>query len=376
MSEPAKILFRVFVKSFYKENFNSFLFLFTMMFFIVGNVDGAGIYEYHYSLVKGMLSSTAFLLLVFAVWFIYARKCAVFVADLISNPQYIFLQVINRLEKRRQLYLFIITAVWLLLPVLLYSVFIVYVGCDLHLYMPLMVALLYLLILLIATALGHLYLLNNFHTNYKSIFSLKNVIAGLIPSYRYYIILLRFVADKQKIIWVTIKIFTCGSLYLLALNNTDAHYDSKIVFLFFNFGVLANGIIIFRIREFEEEQLSFYHGLPVTLIKRFIQYLIVYFILLIPEFITAAILTPVHLTNDDAVSFYLCAYSIILLLNSVTFFEDLQLKEYIALFLPVFCLQYTLIILGGFVLMYIVFFILAILVFFTSWYKFERVITQ
>ncbi len=53
MTYPFKILFKSFVKTFYKENAGAFVFVFTMLFCIVSKVDGAGLYEYHYSLVTG-----------------------------------------------------------------------------------------------------------------------------------------------------------------------------------------------------------------------------------------------------------------------------------------------------------------------------------
>lgn len=376
MIEPVKILFRVIVKPFYKENFNTFLFVFIMMFFIVGNVDGAGIYQYHYSLVKGMLSSTPFLLLVFSVWFLYARKCAAFVSAIILHPQYIFLQELNRFSKGQQFFLLMTVAASLFLPILLYSIFIVYVGLDLQAYQPLFITLLFLFCLIMVTVMRHLHLLNNFHGKSTVLPALQVKTAALLSSSQYPFIILRFTVESEKMIWLMIKLFTCGVLYLLALNNTASHYDSKLVFLFFNFGILANGALVFRIRQFEEDRLSYYRSLPVTRLHRYAQYIFIYFILLIPEFITAFALTPVHLTYSDALGFSLCAFSLVLVLNSITFLCNLQIREYISLCVPVFCLQYAALVTGGFPLMYLLFFIAAPGIFFITYNSFEKIASQ
>ena len=57
MSQPGKILFKSFIRPFYKENAGVFIFVFMMMFFIVNKVDGAGLFEYHYSLILATLTS-------------------------------------------------------------------------------------------------------------------------------------------------------------------------------------------------------------------------------------------------------------------------------------------------------------------------------
>lgn len=368
MNNPAKILLQSFVKPFYRENAGTFVFVFTMMFCIVSKVDGAGLYEYHYSLATGMLKSNIFLLLVFFAWFLYARKYVAFVSDILLSPQYVFLQLFNQLSKSRRFQLFFIIETALLMPVLFYAVFVAFVGYEQHLYLPVLFAVVYLLLLCVIPAVWHVYLLDTMHT--KPIFSLQSLTLKFKLS-SYSIVLIRFVAGEQKMIWTAVKVFTCGIFYLIARNNTMTDYDSETVFLFFNFGILANGALLYRIRTFEETFLSFYRGLPVSLIKRFLHYLFVCFIFLIPEFITAAVLVPVHLHYADAVSFILCGLSLLLLMNSITFVQDFKMKDYIKILLSVFCIQCICLMTVGFVFLYLLFFVLAVVFFLHGYYKFE-----
>ena len=370
MKYQAKILFQSFVKPFYKENAGAFVFVFTMMFCIINKVDGAGVYEYHYSLVTGMLKSSIFLLSVFFIWFLYVRRFFVFVTDTIANPHYTFLHVYNLLDKSRRFRLFFMIETGLLMPVLLYTLFIIFVGFSQHLYLPVFAVICYLLLLCFVSAIWHVHLLTDKDRTIK--FSLQNLTEKSRLTSSYPAIVIKFIAAQQKMVWVGIKIFTCGILYLIARNNTVTDYETGTAFLFYNFGILANGVLVFRIREFEETYLSFYRGLPVSLLKRFLQYSFIYLISLVPEFITAIMLVPVHLHFTDGITFMLSGFSLLLLMNSITFLEDFKMKEYLKILLAVLCVQCIFLMTLGYVFLYLLFFFLAIIVFLNRYYKFDR----
>jgi hypothetical protein len=364
-----KTLFQSFVKPFYKENAGTFVFAFTMMFCIVSKVDGAGVYEYHYSLITGMFKSRVFLMIVLFAWFMYLRKCIVFVSKVIFNPRYSFLQVYNQLSPLKNFWLLFIVEIWLLMPVLLYTLFISFIGFKQHHYLTVALIVSYLLFLSVMAAIWHAHQLDNL--NKRGIFSFLNFNGkpGQLSSYHF--ILLQFISKNQIMVWTGIKIFTCGALYLIARNNSLTDYDISMPFLFYNFGILANGVIIFRIRAFEELYLSFYRSLPVSLIKRCLQYLVTYLILLIPEIVTAIALTPVHLYLRDAVNFILCGVGLSLLMNSITFI-DFKMKEYLKILLVFFCIECIFLMTVGFVFLYLFLLIAAVIIFFRRYYQFEQ----
>ncbi len=368
MKAPASLFFQSFVKPFYKENAGALVFMFAMMFFVVSTVDGAGLFAYHYSLVTAMLTSRIVLLLVFFIWFLYMRKCVVFVSDVIYNPQYSFLHIYNNLSKTRLFRLFLFVDALLLMPILLYALFIVYVGCDRHFYLITFVAVLYLLFLCISSSTWHVHVLDSLHK--REVFSLQNVTGKLKSSSSYPAILIQYIIDEHKVIWISVKVFTCGVLYLILHHNSSLNYDTIIAFLFFNFGIHANSVLLYNIRRFEETYLPFYRSLPITILRRWLQYLLVYFIVLLPEFITIFLLSPTHLYYTDAVSFFLCAYSLLLLINSISFLTDFSTKEYVIVLLSVFCVQYIVLITAGYIFLYLLFFIAAVF-FFKNYYRFE-----
>ncbi|HEY6900522.1 MAG TPA: hypothetical protein VI233_07765, partial [Puia sp.] len=88
MHRSSSLLFRSLIVPFYKENLNLFFFLATVLVFSVGEVDGAELWQFHYSLAQGMLQEREFLLFVFLCWFLYARKAVAFVLGRMRQPQY------------------------------------------------------------------------------------------------------------------------------------------------------------------------------------------------------------------------------------------------------------------------------------------------
>lgn len=364
MSYPYKIVFRSLVKPFYRENLSILFFLFILMFGVVGEADGGELFAYHYSLALGLLQNN-YSWLVFTSWLLYTRKFTGFVSGLLRQPQYGFMTIYNNLDKTRRFRLFLLVEAWLMLPVLLYAVFLTVIGCIRHLYLPVAMVLTCLLLLCAVAAAWHAYLLSHLHKDRLIWFRLR-------LSSAYELVLLRYVAHKQRIFWVGLKLFTCGVLYMIALNNTAADYDPVFPFLFFNFGILGNGVIVHGIREFEETYLSFYRGAAVPLLKRLAEYSLVYFVLLIPEFITASLLVPVHLHYSDAILFSLCGYSLVLLMHGITYLRHFGRKEYLVLLLMIFSVQYFFLAGIGLGPMALVLSTAAVLTFWIGYYRFER----
>jgi hypothetical protein len=354
-----KILFQSLVKSFYRENAGAILFFLTLLIFIVGDFHGAGVVAYHYSLITGLLGSPDFLLLVCFLWFVYARKCISFVSGILYKPEYAFLHIYNNFSKLKRFRLFLFVEFLLLLPVLLYAILIVVIGWQQHFYAAVTFVAGYLLVLCITAALRHVYILNNAE---------RKTVRPLLRASFYPVILLKSV---PKFLWLGIKLFTCIVLYGTAKNNTVTVYDPGTVFWLFNFGIIANGVLVYRIRTFEEKYLLFYRGAAVSLSKRLLEYSLVYFILLIPEFIILLKLTPVHLHYHDAINFALCSYGLLLFMNSITFLHPFSMKTYLKIVLLIAVVQFFFLIFAALTALYLIFFVLAIVIFMIGYYRFS-----
>jgi hypothetical protein len=344
------ILFKSFVKPFYRENAGIIIFVYSMLVCVVSSQSGAGLYEYHLVLAEGLLKNTSILLVVFFCWFLYSRKFAVFVSAELHKPEYAFIRIFNNVPFVKRLWLFFIVEVWLLIPVLFYCVFIIYVGLLEHYYLSVSIILAYLVSLCAGAAVWHVHQLNHPAVNG----------ARPLPVP----ILVRFVAREQKLSWLGLKLFTCGILYVIAKNNSLQDFDVHTAFLIFSVGILFNGVIVYRIKEFEAVYLSFYRGMPVSLWKRLATYALLYFILLIPEFITLHVLTP-YMGYSNVISFCLCGYGSLLLINSLGKFSK---RGYIQVLSLLFCIQYTFLITVGLVPLYLLYFALTGIIF-SRYYK-------
>ena len=365
MKQAGKLLFKSLAIPFYKANAGILLFVLIMMFFIANEPV-----SYHYSLILGTLKNSLILGLVFFIWLLYAGKFTGFILTAINQPEYSFLQLLHCVTKAKRFLLFFILELWLLLPVLLYAIFIVIIGIREGFYLPSVLTIIFLLIISMAAAFIHIAELQNPHKKYFLIWERIPETKDFQSSYPF--IILGFIAKQQKLNWAGIKIFTCGILYLICRNNTPDHYEIKTAFLLFSFGILANSFLIMAIRKFEETYLAFYRGAPVKLSKRYFDYCFTYVIILLPEIVTLILMVPVKLHVMDALGFLLSSYGLALLMNSITFARDFSMKEYLKVLFLFYFIQYFFLMTIGLFASSILFFITSALIFRTGYYKFER----
>ena len=370
MTGRNQILFKSIIKPFYKENAFLLALVFTMMFFVVNKLDGAELLEYHYSLIVATLKSFIILGCVFCLWFAYARKCFIYVSTHLKKTEFSYLHILNSVSRFQRFKLFVVLQFWLLLPIILYAVIIVIIGFREKYYLPVSSTIIFFPVVIILSSLSIMR-----QTTYPdkpvSIHPQNILKAKVRLSYPGF--LLMYITDRQKLSWIGYKIFNCGLLYLIASNNTRLDYEVTTLYLFFSFGILAHAALIFRIRAFEKNCLSFYRALPFSITKRFSQYAFFYALLLIPELIVSFILTPVHLHFYDALGFSFCSFGLLLVINSLTFTHNFGMKEFLKILLLFFFIQYVLIMVFGFLALFIFTLILSFSLFYFRYLKFESV---
>ncbi|WP_018626033.1 hypothetical protein [Niabella aurantiaca] len=364
MKPPFRIFYRSLIKPFYRENAGTFVFVFTMFFFIVGTVDGAGLFKYHYGLIRALLSINAFLAAVLLLWILYARKCAVFIARCLRQPPYQFMAIFRNLPRHQQYLLFFITDFVLLLPQIFYMLLVITEGFCLRLFPSTGIVLCALIIFCSLLPAWHVYALNHPERSTGRIRFFRMYRVSLYPQ-----ILIRAVLQTQKLVWLGIKLFTGTLLYFMAVNNRLTNDDIQLTFLLFSFGVLANGVFINRLRMFEEHYLSFYRGLPVSLANRFLQYALVSLFLVLPEAGLLCFLAPAHISAGNALAFGFYAFSTLLLLTAISFVKLTTLKHSIRILLLIFFTGYFLMMAAGVALISILYACGAIVLFRAAYYR-------
>lgn len=369
MNPAVHILVKSLVKPFYRQNAGLFIFLIIVMFGAVGELDGAGTIDYHYSLISGMLNNLLFFLLVFFGWFLYANKCVQFVSKMLQTPDNSYLHILLQHDRKKLYGLLLLVELMLFLPVILYSIAIIAVAFFKKKYVAAIIVLLYETIICMISAGIYFNRLENGAAN-------SNVISDRINKVFlwkkwYWIIFIRYLLNNRKLLLLSIKLYDCGILYLFMKNLTHEEYDITLGFIFYSFGLLGHGVIIHQLREFEELQLTFYRSLPISLLRRFLQYALLYFILLIPEIIILILLTSKYLLVKDAFTIIICSYSILLLLNSLLFIASYTMRDYLKMSFAIFCIIW----LATFVRMLphlaVIFFGLAFGLFLIQYYQYE-----
>lgn len=369
MSISRVILVKSLVKPFYRQHAGLFVFVFTMMFGIVSVVDGAKFTDYHFFLIQGMMRNHFFFVLVLLLWLLYAKKTEQFVTNIFQRPDHSFLNILSLLTRKRLYGLMLWIQFLLLLPVFLYAIIIFAAGCYMHEYAKCVLILIYVgSICLIASAwyMFVIYNPNRYLFDVRSQFSFKRL------NLKYWNVFIRYILFNKKILFAGIKIYGCAVLYLMVVNQTPVEYDLRMILLFYSLGVLGHGVLIHQLRYLEESRLAFYRTMPQSLFARFLQYALLYCIILVPEFITIFFLTPQYLRYKDAVIFILLSYSMLLFLNSLLFIKFFRMNDYLKIILCIFFVEYLFVLSGNVIPLTGLLFASSIYFFVFGYYRFER----
>ena len=372
--------FRILVKSliwpFYRQNAGQLVFIFILFFGAVGELEGTQkytgpLYQFHYqyALIVGMLSSRALFGLVLLAWFVYTEKCVRFVLSAWQQPDYSFLNLLNRLSPKTTFRLLCQLQFLLFLPIGIYSLAIIGVAAYKGWYLSGLMVIGYMLLVCLLAVARYRYQWR--HPGRKS----WNWLPSLPGPIHYWKFLIEYLFRQHRLLLAGIKIVSCGLLYLSVLTLSENNYDLRMPTLLYGIGILGHSILVYKIRELEERALLFYRGLPVTLPARLVQVGLLYGVLLIPEMVTLVLLTPVPLHRTDASRLLLSGYSLLLLLNSLLFIAPFSIRMFLKIVLGIFLLFYLAVLAGflGWLSLFILIGALALLS--RTYYRYNKAIT-
>lgn len=343
-----RILLKSIIRPFYRQNAGFFLFLFLFLVFF-GVVAPSQQLAYHYALITGLLTVPAFGMIVLLAWLLYAAKCSRWMADILADPAFSFLNELPRLPPRLVFFLLMLGHGLLFLPVAGYAA--VAAGVAFHKGWVTKCIIIQTVIILVITVQSILsqYLLYN----KQRLLTLQIRWPKINRAAPYWSWLIRYTARDEKVLFGGIKLFGCGMLYLLLKGQTRVDYDLRMPFLLYSLALFGHGVLIYRYREWEDHHLLFYRGLPVPWIQRLGQYAAFYLLLLVPEIITLGWLTPYPVRWTDAGLFILAGWSVLLLLNSWMRIAPCRMLDFLKRNLGVFGILYvsvlsgTLVVLSG-----------------------------
>lgn len=302
---PLRSWMRLLVRPFYREQAGLFVLGFTLLFFIIGKVDGAELGEYHRSLARALCRSRIFRCCMFGAWLLYARHYGRFVARLLQSAAYSFLYPLRAWHPLRRWLLFFGCDALLLLPVLGYGLFVVVYALRNGHGPAAAETGVVLALLLLFPPLWHSRLLLRDGTHGGT--------AG--QSSHYLLLLLTVVLRYWPGTALLLKAVGCGFLLAVSLHNELDPADWPVLFFFFSFTVCAHSVLIRRVVTFERTKLAFFDSLPLSALRRVGHYALFYALLNLPEALVLGVLTPAHLPLSVALAFGCFAWSCPLLFH-------------------------------------------------------------
>jgi hypothetical protein len=135
--------------------------------------------------------------------------------------------------------------------------------------------------------------------------------------------------------------------------------------------MFSHGVLIYRLKNMENTRMTFYRQFPISLFQRFLQYAFFYLMIFIPEIITISVRTPANLTYPEAATFVVLGYGILLLLNSLQLYNYSGVREYFKIIMQIFIVFTLSLISRTYLEFSILIFILAVVLFFMRYYRFE-----
>ncbi len=334
----------------------------------VGRANAAGLLEYHFTLIRAMLTDYKFLAFVLTAWLLYGLKCEQFMADKLQGKNYAFISVLNTKSASFVFTRMLKVQLMFFLPVILYAAICIWIGIVHQWYVHTILVGLFILILCLAGAWRYERLIRQ-HGIIRLVPLLK--IGFPFLKGRYMRFVLQYISTRLKMLFLAIKLFSCLFVFGMLLNHTKEESDMSMFLLFYSFGLMGHGVLIYKIRQMEEFSLAFYRGLPVSLSTRLIQYAVLCLILLIPEIIIIVLMTPVHLDYTNALLLILFGWGILILLTSLLFVQLFKPFTYLKIVSVIYLMVFIAILTGLTVPFTICLFLISVYLFFQGYYRFE-----
>ena len=334
----------------------------------VGRANGVGLLEYHFTLIRAMLTDYKFLAFVLIAWLLYALKCEHFMADKLRGKNYTFISVLNTKTTSFVFMLMLRVQFMLFLPVILYAAICIWIGIMHQWYLNSMIVGLFILIVCLVGAWRYDRMIRK-NGIIRSLPLLK--INSLFSKGLYLRFVIQYIGARLKMLFLAVKIFSCLLVFGMLLNHTKEESDMSMFLLFYSFGLMGHGVLIYKIRQMEEFSLGFYRGLPVSLSSRLIQYAALCLILLIPEISIIVLMTPVHLDYAHALLLIFFGWGILMLLNSLLFIRLFKPFTYLKIVSGIYLMLFIAVLTGLIFPFTICLFLISVYLFYQGYYRFE-----
>lgn len=360
------ILHTVMVKQFYLQNAGLFLFAFLFLF---GIVDAGHLVSYHHSLMLSIISLPLFLLTVMLVWLLYNIKCMAFCLAALQSADGSFLYQLRGLPNGKQLFLYACTGTLLYMPVLLYACVLAGVASGINIVVSWQV-LLWQLLMITMSAVFLFVTVNK--TSASQAARLGAAVRKLFTvKISYPAFLLAYILNERKAAFAMVKIFSLLMLGMLLVRNADG-FDADLFAIFYPLTIVAHASLVLYCVGFNETYLHTSRNLPLQWQKVALMYGFTWVVILLPETAFLFINNQGNLPVLQVVMESVTAAVVLLLFTGMALGCGLDMERYLLFvfmaYIVVLILQKSI----GHVAAGAALFALAIMVFRSHYYSFER----
>lgn len=364
MKKTTAILQAVLVNYFYATNAGFFYFLIVILF----AAPTAPLY-FHLSLITGIVQSQVFLALVMLVWLLYNVKCINYVLKQLNQPRQAFLFCLNSLSLGRTYILMVYVQVLVYLPVLLYAVAMVWVAVKKREYWCVTEVLIFNAALIMLTALLFVFTLQKRQLFKKQLVSPS---INLHIKKPFFSLPLYFLLHGRKQMLFVTKIFSLALLFgFLKLYEPD-RYDIRPLELCLLLTAASHSAIVYQVRLFEDEFLSFSRNLPLHIIRRFLQVMALYTCLLLPEIILVLKGLQVHFALYDYPQLVLQLVAFPCIFHVVLLLETMNMEQYLRVVFWIMAASFFILLYNPGVFLFVAILLLALALFNSYFYVYEK----
>ena len=367
MKSLTKVLLKIFANGFFRVHAGILLFIFLAM---VGVVPPQYLIGYHKALMLAMDSSSVVMILVFISWFIYAVKSWHYVSgQIFASGQHFLFYSSNALSKGEQIKSWFCVQAAISSPVILYALIAVGVGFSNHYYLFPVCILLYLIALTYLSAVVYTKQVNRLVDG-----SDRSILLKLSSKWRkpYFSLYIYHLLDKRRVPYLITKalswLIITGVFYVFADVKTDVRVAGIAILAV----ITAHIVLIFEERKFEENGLCFSRNLPYSRPQLFLNFIGVYFILLIPESIW--LFSRFNLLM--AIELLFVGLSTAMLFHCLLYWFGLNMDKYLQWILGLFIVLFWIIMFKLLWVLVPLNFGIAYWLFYSNYYKFEGVVSD
>ncbi|UZR97084.1 hypothetical protein [Chondrinema litorale] len=289
VSPLSKVLIKIFAKGFYKVNAGLLLFLFVTIILYCFYIEVLNqthfepdvIILFNLSFVLSIISSPVLVILVFAVWTVFTIKSWSYVSSQIIVPENQFLfYSSNSIDRFSQFKSWLLVQLIISIPIIVYGVFAMLIGIAFGYYLIPIVILLFAFFMACISALLYMHTINKLINPYE-----KTIYLNIAKNWKkpFFSLFLYHCLNNLQVTIAVTKILSfiiiIGGTYILA----DIQHDLRVTSVICLGIVLTHSLLIYQSNYFETTQLAFTRNFPLSSNQVYLNYLLTYLLLTLPE---------------------------------------------------------------------------------------------